>query len=207
MYLQVLKVPDIADGTGLYLTPAAVLQGLCFFDRKSQYSWPPQECPSTIAWRLWQHTLTHVFSTAPTTSMSCLRQKLGRWLSPADHHQKCTFYMDTDTMTLIKCTNSRTHGMGPIPNRRHSFLHGATEEEQGRILKQKVDQVLTVFYADKDNASVTDCSLFLLPCRVSIQRHNRNVMDSNSESLTPSMKSGTSVIFRRWSLAPPRTTL
>ena len=67
---------------------------------------------------------------------------------------------------------SQTRGMVPIPNRRHSFLYGATEEEQERILKQKVDQVLTVFYADKDNASVTDRSLFLLPCRVSIQRHN-----------------------------------
>ena len=95
LFLQVLTVADIADGTGTMICPN-VLQGMRHIDRRSLYGWPEQASPSKQAWRLWRSCLQQALCTGKK-----LTTPLGSWLHPEPLHQSWSWFVNPKSSTLV----------------------------------------------------------------------------------------------------------
>jgi hypothetical protein len=94
MYLQVVTLVDMVDGSGKKVLPE-YLKGRCRPDRHSVYEWPYQEMPNNTTWKRWAWNLRKLYL-KPYTKCGKLRTPLGRWLQASPIHQKWRDYVDLD---------------------------------------------------------------------------------------------------------------
>ena len=99
LYLQVVTVADITDGSGRFVI-SQYMKGHKCADRTSTWEWPSQLRPSSVAWNLWRKSITRCLC----TSLRSLRlhNTLGPWYDNACRHQTWKFQMDMLTMNLIQ---------------------------------------------------------------------------------------------------------
>lgn len=74
LYLQVVTLSDIVSANGLYILPE-IKAGKTLADRQSNWDWPIQGRPTTVAWSLWNDQLSSL------EHKGKLKVPLGRWIN------------------------------------------------------------------------------------------------------------------------------
>ncbi len=98
LYLQVVTLSDIVSANGLYILPE-IKAGKTLADRQSNWDWPTQGRPTTVAWSLWNDQLSSL------EHKGKLKIPLGRWINWT--HQQWTTCLDPQTRTLFICDSRK----------------------------------------------------------------------------------------------------
>ena len=120
IFLQVLTLADIADGSGTHTLPSS-LQGIRHNDRHSSYICPHQIRPLPKAWRTWHKTLCTQFCT--TSASNRLQRPLGVWQHNGPLHQKWKFFVDLSSNHLLEQLAVMGTFLRFLPAHSHRVFH------------------------------------------------------------------------------------
>ena len=103
IFLQVMFLSDMISGDGRVILDC-FLAGTHPIDRQSQWKWPKQNNPSTIAWNQWRRALSIVLNIS-STNKRC-NPRLGKWFP--NRHMNMIWKFSYDSTTNLAYTRVGT---------------------------------------------------------------------------------------------------